>query len=151
MIDKETFQNVRFYSPTQPRKEANLMRNRLIELFKKTDYKIFPNCTISANLANQFSEYALNDIVDKFLEKGVIVPLCKKGDTVYVVDYTQLGNMMFECTIEEISHCSYGTYYHLNWGLHIPRFKACKEDSFGKTVFLTREEAEKALKERKEK
>ena len=58
------------------------MRDRLIELFKKTDYNIFPDSTVSANLANQFSEYALNDIVDKLLKNGVIVPPCKVGDIV---------------------------------------------------------------------
>ncbi|MBQ4160571.1 MAG: hypothetical protein IJD83_06525 [Clostridia bacterium] len=82
-------------------------------------------------------------------EQGrLIVPPCKVGDKVYVVDYTRLGNMIFDCTIEEISHFTYGTYYYLNWGLHIPRFKACQENSFGKTVFLTKEEAEQALKAR---
>lgn len=85
-------------------------------------------------------------IADYLLANGVVVLPCKVGDTVYVVDYTRLGNMIFECTIEEISHFTYGTYYYLNWGLHIPRFKACQEKSFGKTVFLTREEAEQALK-----
>ena len=85
-------------------------------------------------------------IADYLLANGVTVPPCKVGDMVYVVDYTRLGNMIFECEIEEISHFSYGTYYYLNWGLHISRFKACQENSFGKTVFLSKEEAKRALK-----
>ena len=109
------------------------MRDRLIKLL---------GCEGNVITANDFETVA-----DYLLENGVIVPPCKVGDKVYVVDYTRLGNMIFECTIEEISHFTYGTYYYLNWGLHIPRFKACQEKSFGKTVFLTREEAEKALKE----
>ena len=116
---------------TQPRKTVLTMRDRLIELL---------------DIVIQPGEKTLGDIADYFLENGVIVPPCKVGDKVYVVDYTRLGNMIFECEIEEISHFSYGTYYYLNWGLHIPRFKACQENSFGKTVFLTKEEAEQALK-----
>ena len=69
---------------------------------------------------------------DYLLANGAIVPPCKVGDKVYVVDYTRLGNMIFECEVEEISQFSYGTYYYLNWGVHIPRFKACQIDSFGK-------------------
>lgn len=118
------------------------MRDRLIELLdKKIDYAI----DIDAP-EDEFGNVETDELADYLLENGVIVPLCKVGDKVYVVDYTRLGNMIFECEIEEISHFSYGTYYYLNWGLHIPRFKAFQEGSFGKTIFLTREEAEKALK-----
>lgn len=115
------------------------MRDRLIELIKKGEI----NYVCSTNYDGDAFDY----LADYLLENGVIVPPCKVGDKVYVVDYTSLGNMIFECTIEEISYFTFGTYYYLNWGWHIPRFKACQENSFGKTVFLTREEAEKALKE----
>lgn len=108
------------------------MRDRLIEL-------------LNVDMSGCEGDYA-EELADYLLENGVIVPPCKVGDKVYVVDYTRFGNMIFECTIEEISHFTYGTYYYLNWGLHIPRFKACKEDSFGKTVFFTKEEAEAKLK-----
>ena len=116
-------------------------RDRLIELMREAELAhleetIMRPHTISSN------EF----LADYLLANGVIVPPCKVGDIVYVVDYTRLGNMIFECTIEEISHFTYGTYYYLNWGLHIPRFKACQEKSFGKTIFFTKEEAEQALK-----
>ena len=115
------------------------MRERLIELIQEAKkHTKNANCDIGRNMI--FADY--------LLANGVIAPPCKVGDAVYVVDYTRLGNMIFECTIEEISHLTYGTYYYLNWGLHIPRFKACQEKSFGKTVFLTKEEAENALKAR---
>ena len=113
------------------------MRDRLIELIR--------GARKATKGANSDIEREMR-LADYLLANGVIVPPCKVGDKVYVVDYTRLGNMIFECEVEEISHFSYGTYYYLNWGLHIPRFKACQEDSFGKTVFLTREEAEQALK-----
>lgn len=110
------------------------MRDRLIELLQEA----YDGCVNRSSAS----------IADYLIANGVIVPPCKVGDTVYVIDYTRLGNMIFDCTIDEISLYSYGTYYYLNWGLHIPRFKACRENSFGKTVFLTKEEAEKALSER---
>ena len=113
------------------------MKDRLIELMRKAYEK-------NINLL----DFEKDILADYLLANGVFVPPCKAGDMVYVVDYTRLGNMIFECTIEEISHFTYGTYYYLNWGLHIPRFKACQEKSFGKTVFLTREEAENVLKKR---
>ena len=115
------------------------MRDRLIELLCSAPL----GCR---TFEQQYYKSTITKIADFLLANGIIVPPCKVGDTAYVVDYTRLGNMIFECEIEEISHFSYGTYYYLNWGLHIPRFKACQEDSFGKTVFLTREEAEQALK-----
>ncbi len=117
------------------------MKERLVELLRKKYDHFCDQCGV-----NKDSHYTDN-LADYLLENGVIVPPCKVGDKVYVVDYTRLGNMIFDCTIEEISHFTYGTYYYLNWGLHIPRFKACQENSFGKTVFLTRAEAEAKLKE----
>ena len=136
------------------------MRDRLIELLQEASAEAGKHFreTTKKVLAEKGRFNSKEDIdcrniyeveADHLLANGVIVPPCKVGDKVYVVDYTRLGNMIFECEIEEISHFSYGTYYYLNWGLHIPRFKACQENSFGKTVFLTREEAEQALKEGK--
>ena len=114
------------------------MRDRLIELINDCRYMDGHGIDLVEKQA------------DHLLSNGVIVLPCKVGDTVYVVDYTRLGKMIFECRVDEISHYSYRTFYYLNWGLHIPRFIACKEDSFGKTVFLTKEEAEQALKEREQ-
>ena len=133
------------------------MRNRLIELMMVMNttpeltcprYNIDETCKGCQYEKDDNCDFDTRE-ADYLIANGVIVPPCKVGDKVYVVDCTRLGNMIFECTIEEISHYTYGTYYYLNWGLHIPRFKACQEKSFGKTVFLTREEAEQAL-QRKE-
>ena len=116
-------------------------KERLVELLDNAfvDFIDFANRNPAEKTSTEF-------IADYLLDNGVIVPPVKVGQTVYVVDYTRLGNMIFECKIDEISQYSYGTYYYLNWGLHIPRFKACKIDSFGKTVYTSREDAEKALR-----
>lgn len=68
------------------------MRERLIEIFKKTRYKVFPNGGIEFNLATQFTEFALNDIVDNLIENGVVALPCKlgdeiKGEIVHEIDY----------------------------------------------------------------
>ena len=131
-------------------------RKRLIEIFKKIEYTPFPEMTIKSNLANQFTDYALNHIVDEILANGVIVPPCKVGDTVYVIEknclacihYTDGGytdwcectldddnKLMFECDFDK--ECIYSI---------IPKpFNYGMLESLGKTVFLAREEAESAL------
>ena len=91
---------------------------------------------------------------DYFLEHGVIVLPCKVGDTVYVltsdsitgfeksrVKRMLLKNLQDGMTIKIIIPCVCD-----DWGGAVREFYP---EDFGKTVFLTREEAEKALKERK--
>ena len=123
------------------------MRERLIGLFKNTNYNIFPNSTVNANLANQFSDYALNDVVDKLLANGVIVPPCKVGDEIYVVSrycggcWGIIYGKVFEIimdgtnTFMRISESNDGAF-------------TMNSNQIGKTVFFTKEEAENALKAR---
>ena len=70
---------------------------------------------------------------DHLLANGVIVPPCKVGDKVY--QYDTAGDI-YE---SEITQIVYDT-----------KFIAFDERAIGKTVFLTLEEAENALAERKE-
>ena len=93
-------------------------------------------------------------IADYLIANGVIVPPCKVGDKVYKI-MTAFGYVN-ECKVVGFHLGKFPTLrghkrkqyfvcyadYHL---YHIPF------DDIGKTVFLTREEAEKALEERKEK
>ena len=64
-------------------------------------------------------------------ENGVIVPPCKVGDTVYQIDTA--GNI-YESKIIKTIYDTYGI--------------AFDERAIGKSIFLTREEVEKALAER---
>ena len=106
-------------------------RERLIELLKDGGVRDFPY---------------VNALADHLLANGVIVPPCKVGDTVYFPmeingecePYVDVGTV-FSIGIDErhtmwisVSYESGLKYYHTS-------------DGFGKTVFLTREEAEKAL------
>lgn len=101
-------------------------------------------------------------IADHLLANGVIVPPCKDGDTVYVLDiiadnckcadcdYYYAGGMGDSAECERTKH---GYRYHKC--IEIIEKIAIRQavlswlsfDDFGKTVFLTREEAEKALAE----
>ncbi len=79
-------------------------------------------------------------------ERLVVLPV-SVGDTVYKIVGLSSGEIkIVEGTINDFSRTRTGdefyfsepTRHHTIW---------CDEDNFGKTVFLTREEAEKALKE----
>ena len=119
---------------------ADADRERLIDLMigaKRTEPE-----------TGSFTDY----LADYLLEHGVIVPPCKVGDTVWwvteIVDENceekpdiLLGEIAsFSVQKEGLwAFCRYVnglTFWHLVSGY------------FGKTVFLTREEAERALKER---
>ena len=101
-------------------------RERLIDLMieaKRTDPE-----------TGSFTDY----LADYLLEHGVIVLPCKVGDTVYHV-FPKKGIQTNTVRQIRIGSC----------GMNIFDFNGFFEPSdFGKTVFLTREEAEKALKER---
>ena len=83
-------------------------------------------------------------VADYLLDNGVIVPPCKVGDTVYSI-------------VEGISFVLVGEVYEYVVGREHFVFRSTRKGYFtldfteidiGKTVFLTREEAEKALAER---
>lgn len=80
-------------------------------------------------------------------EQGLLVRLpCKVGDTVYV----PTRNFISELRIIMISVDMHGTYFSwkLNSGIY-PNLDGFSINKLGKTVFLTREEAEKKLEEMK--
>ena len=80
-------------------------------------------------------------------EQGLLVRLpCKVGDTVYV----PTRNFVSELRITMISVDMHGTYFRwmLNSGIY-PNLDGFSRSKLGKTVFLTREEAEKKLEEMK--
>lgn len=99
-------------------------REQLIELLKNV-----PRNTRA--FYDQFADY--------LLANGVIVPPCKVGDTVYETD----GIRIYELTILDISLHKNKPYYETD-GVDFD------DDAIGKSIFLTKEEAEKALEEMEE-
>ena len=103
-------------------------RERLIDLIidaKRTDPE-----------TGNFTDY----LADYLLEHGVIVPHCKVRQTVWFIRNKEI----IETCVEKIILKHGGLYIKLCCNSMYET--TC--NSIGKTVFLTREEAEKALKER---
>ena len=120
------------------------MRERLFDLIAEA----IPNSTPIDCLPD------VDAIVDHLLAAGVIVPPCKVGDWVFGVvpkyDVTK-GRVKYEVSDIEIK----GLTYRLPDGVWTALLLVVDEKyeqcgTFGKTVFLTKEEAEKALKGRRE-
>ena len=88
----------------------------------------------------------LEEQADNLLENGVIVPPVEVGQTVYVIDHTSNELSIFRCGVTQISIESDDIYFHLDWGEVRPRLSCVSIDKVGEIVFLTKEEAEKALK-----
>ena len=121
------------------------MRGRLIKILG--DFPVF-----SGILPERWMPAAIIGLVNHLLANGVIVLPCLEGQDIYVVKKNKV-EMTFARTFK---------YHGKEIGLEVEathwkrdrdgRFKLktdiIHESEFGKTVFLTREEAEKALAER---
>lgn len=107
------------------------MRDRLIKLI--TDSLLFhisKSCKLAENIA------------DDLLAEGVIVPPCKVGDVVWFIR----NGKIIETTVDKIVLKHRGL--HLKLSCNSMYETSC--NSIGKTVFLSREKAEAALKGAKE-
>ena len=116
----------------------NPMRDRLIELMKQAD-----EYTLRRLITD--NKEATAAIADYLIENGVILPPCKVGDTVWFELYGQIESaVVYHCTCELSRRgCVIsGAYAKDTRGLEL----SFDGNSIGKTVFLTREEAEQALK-----
>lgn len=126
------------------------MRDRLIELIAEgrelCDQIPCEGCTRSCK--------GLNDCIakvqaDHLLANGVIVPPCKAGDTVYWLNFynhlMQYRDKYYEAEVVRIVVTRFGVSCVIRvLGEHATY--EIQDVEFGKTVFLTREEAEQALK-----
>ena len=95
------------------------------------------------------SEWKAEIMADFLLENGVIVPPVKAGDTIYEIHERRKGNEWVKIISERFVHgveiCAGGCMI-ARCGSTISVFLS----DIGKTVFLTREEAENALEERED-
>lgn len=139
-------------------------RERLIELIANA-----PKIEIPFGSRAQGRTYQnIQNIADYLLANGVIVPPCKAGDTVYVISESRVKEaeideiqrrrndtkifVAFECNEEDCDSCPFNALRQKfcgEWYCDNDDGSAeLAEEDFGKTVFLSREEAEKALTER---
>jgi hypothetical protein len=100
-------------------------------------------------------------LADYLLENGVIVPPCKVGDILYAQHwhwgtYIKGDIMPYQITNITITQNKKGVWTKKYRAMEVQNGKTIdwqlnfEFDAIGKTVFLTREEAEKALAERRE-
>ena len=86
-------------------------------------------------------------LADHLLENGVIVPPCKVGDSVFLLTYDEYGIAPIDKGEVYAVSINEGT----NW-FSVKYKSGLRYDhtfnDFGKIVFLTREQAEKALEEK---
>lgn len=106
-------------------------RDRLIELIKKAETE-FANSNRPVLDIEEF-------VADYILENGGIVPPCKVGDTVY---YISLGKIYK-------GKCHAITQHDDRLQIHLYDYDGDNASYSSKDVFLSREEAEKALERSK--
>lgn len=115
-------------------------RERLIELINR-----FSGATYTQNAVD-------SGLVDFLLKNGVIVPPVELGDTVwdnyfgYPESYTVTGFDVGKTMDDEVEHKELFVYYQ-NWNGSITC--GVPISVFGKTVFLTCEEAKKTIRKEK--
>lgn len=126
---------------------ANKMRDRLIELLQKRSC-FYNKCKGSCSNCDYvpIADVDFDNLADYLIANGVIVPPCKVGDMVYFVledDKTEEGKFISKQQINDVSTKGIFVSDSLseeNCNDFIPY------SDFGKSVSLSEEEAERALK-----
>ena len=129
------------------------MLNRFIKLLKEFEQSPEKLCPITSGNGNcDTCKYNMEGAgcydarrADYLLKHGVIAPPCKVGDTVYVI----IKNKIEEKTVEKIEIHN-GNSIFIFYGWHGSAYEFKSTNSIGKTVFLTKEEAEQKMKDVKE-
>ena len=134
-------------------------RKRLVELIGSKiceDYS--PTCdeykphTCEKCFANNCS---IGELADHILDDGWMRPPVKLGDVVYALWetptlYTEAKYVLYSAEVKEVSQCERNNRVVLIYKLEPTSFRGrireFFEYDFGKTVFTSREDAEKALK-----
>lgn len=137
------------------------MKDRLIELLKNKYDHFCDQCRV-----NKDSHY-IENLADHLIQNGVIVPPCNLGDTVYCLKFKRdkesypiktVPNGYLEETVVGIHICDdrlkknavsnkkYKDYLITQVGCH-NAFRHIPMNKIGKTVFLSKEDVEKALRD----
>lgn len=117
----------------------NDMRDRLIELISDMENKLLRSYPYTTD------EYRIASIADHLIANGAIIPPCKVGDKVYWILPDLDGWHVSKDTVTEVGSKGFWVSMYTETD-DMDDFTSW--DEFGKTVFLTREDAEKALRER---
>ena len=124
------------------------MRDRLIELLKQIYFDQCEECCACTEDGYRCPPTLEEFFADYLLANGVIVPPCKVGQTVYRI-YWNFN--IDECKVSALTQKADKSWkIRITSGIHRGVFEITP-DELGKTVFLTKEEAEKTLAERRKK
>lgn len=106
---------------------------------KDKAYEIALNLMRLADLESLCSYTRLRELAEADKDERVVALPCKIGDKLYRV----FAGEIFEHRVGSMKYFA----IQGQWDIETYPFCPCVESSIGKTIFLTREEAEKALKE----
>ena len=110
------------------------MRDRLIELL------------------NEANDYDVGLFADNLLAEGVIVPPVELGQSLFILEDIGIQTLpeIVSLTVYNLAFTVFeeGIKYHIVCITNLRKVRHIKGEDLGKTVFLTKEEAEKALAER---
>lgn len=132
---RKVWERLKEYEDTERMPEEVQALNRLF------DYALKESRTLQEQLAliDRLRELAKADKDGRL----VVLPHCKLGDTVYWLHDKKIT----ECRVYRVQESKKGVQIAIKSTVSHGVFSV--DDYFGKTVFLTREEAEKALEGRK--
>ena len=131
-------------------------KDRLIELYKKTNTEYYKHLESTDKKGLVDTEGKATFVVDSFLDAGAVLPRCKVGDTVYVltsdspsgIEETKVSQIKIK--IRENGKVQYkisAPCVYDDWGKSHWTFGA---SDFGKKLFFDKQQAEQKLKEVKE-
>ena len=119
------------------------MRDRLIKLLKQAEKQQILNAVCGDIDSLIDSPRGAEFIADYLLANGVILPPCKVGDKIYIHQFdNKMKKVVVECEIIEHNEAEELFKVELTGG----RILTLLFQFIGKTVFLSPEEADKALR-----
>lgn len=137
------------------RKERLTMREKLIELLAE-DCKKWAEvdgvvlCSTCADYCDEHREGCFGNLADHLLANGVIVLPCKVGQEVWLTTDPWTDKRLkkpLKAEVNAVKKYSHGVYANILFDT--PKHNGTRDrnvDDIGRTVFLTREEAEAALR-----
>ena len=127
--------------------ENEKQRERLVELFNEATFGVNTH-----TLADHLSRETIDRVAEYLMANNVVVLPCKVGDNVFYLHYGEIC----EATIVNVEYNYYTnpqewiTVEYRSQAIGTNTYKTRIDLMFGKTVFLSREDAENVLNERKE-
>ena len=117
------------------------MRDKLIELLRQIEFDYCEECVRASEDGYEGTPNLTKFFADHLLANDVIVLPCKVGQAVYYP--IRRTNEVVQLFVREIVYAGGKIQFHAS-------YLTFTADTIGKTVFLTKEQAEKALAERRE-